>query len=106
MFFKPVGRGRPLHPLQKKRQLILSPCEDMATAPVTARCVFREVLSLELLFLRVVSGCADGKIRVFNYLTGSCLRVLVGSSRGDPISFCAAKNRLVTTAAVRPYQIR
>ncbi|XP_015735217.2 CMT1A duplicated region transcript 1 protein [Coturnix japonica] len=58
----------------------------------------KDVLSLELLHLRVVSGCADGKIRVFNYLTGSCLRVLVGSSSGDPISFCAAKNRMVINA--------
>ncbi|POI28085.1 hypothetical protein CIB84_008165 [Bambusicola thoracicus] len=47
---------------------------------------------------KVVSGCADGKIRVFNYLTGSCLRVLVGSSRGDPVSFRAAKNRMVINA--------
>ncbi|XP_072208355.1 F-box and WD repeat domain containing protein 10B [Excalfactoria chinensis] len=58
----------------------------------------KEVLSLELLHLRVVSGCADGKIRVFNYLTGSCLRVLVGSSSGEPTSFCAAKNRMVINA--------
>ncbi|XP_031455039.1 CMT1A duplicated region transcript 1 protein [Phasianus colchicus] len=58
----------------------------------------KEVLSLELLCLRVVSSCADGKIRVFNFLTGSCLRVLVGSSRGDPVSFCAAKNRMVINA--------
>uniref|UniRef100_U3IJR4 Uncharacterized protein n=1 Tax=Anas platyrhynchos platyrhynchos TaxID=8840 RepID=U3IJR4_ANAPP len=56
----------------------------------------KEVLSLEFLYLRVVSGCADGKIRVFNYLTGSCLKVLVASSRGEPVPFCVAGNRLVT----------
>ncbi|OXB54511.1 hypothetical protein ASZ78_014781 [Callipepla squamata] len=61
----------------------------------------KEVLSLELLYLRVVSGCADGKIRVFNFLTGSCLRVLVGSSRGDPVSFCVAENRMVINAPSR-----
>ncbi|NXW58158.1 FBW10 protein, partial [Eurystomus gularis] len=56
----------------------------------------REVLSLEFLYLRVVSGCADGKIRIFNYLTGTCLKVLMASSRGDPISsFCVAGNRMV-----------
>ncbi|XP_042739697.1 CMT1A duplicated region transcript 1 protein [Lagopus leucura] len=58
----------------------------------------KEVLSLELLYLRVVSSCADGKIRVFNFLTGSCLRVLLGSSRGDPVSFCASENRMVISA--------
>ncbi|XP_050570396.1 F-box and WD repeat domain containing protein 10B [Cygnus atratus] len=58
----------------------------------------KEVLSLEFLYLRVVSGCADGKIRIFNYLTGSCLKVLMASSRGEPISFCVAGNRMVINA--------
>ncbi|XP_071881967.1 F-box and WD repeat domain containing protein 10B isoform X4 [Anas platyrhynchos] len=58
----------------------------------------KEVLSLEFLYLRVVSGCADGKIRIFNYLTGSCLKVLVASSRGEPVSFCVAGNRMVINA--------
>ncbi|NXS48205.1 FBW10 protein, partial [Balaeniceps rex] len=56
----------------------------------------KEVLSLEFLCLRVISGCADGKIRIFNYLTGSCLKVLMANSRGDPISsFYVAENRMV-----------
>ncbi|XP_010287320.1 PREDICTED: F-box/WD repeat-containing protein 10-like, partial [Phaethon lepturus] len=56
----------------------------------------KEVLSLEFLYLRVISGCADGKIRIFNYLTGSCLKVLMANSRGDPISsFYVAGNRMV-----------
>ncbi|NXN50979.1 FBW10 protein, partial [Rynchops niger] len=56
----------------------------------------KEVLSLEFLYLRVISGCADGKIRVFNFLTGTCLKVLMANSRGDPVSsFCVAENRLV-----------
>ncbi|NXK13066.1 FBW10 protein, partial [Herpetotheres cachinnans] len=56
----------------------------------------KEVLSLEFLCLRVISGCADGKIRVFNYLTGNCLKVLTANSRGGPISsFCVAGNRIV-----------
>uniref|UniRef100_A0A8B9VKE6 FBW10 protein n=1 Tax=Anas zonorhyncha TaxID=75864 RepID=A0A8B9VKE6_9AVES len=58
----------------------------------------KEVLSLEFLYLRVVSGCADGKIRIFNYLTGSCLKVLVASSTGEPVSFCVAGNRMVINA--------
>ncbi|KAM6377268.1 F-box and WD repeat domain containing protein 10B [Pluvialis apricaria] len=61
-----------------------------------AFCHPKEVLSLEFLYLRVISGCADGKIRIFNYLTGSCLKVLMANSRGDPISsFCVAENRMV-----------
>ncbi|XP_054254862.1 F-box/WD repeat-containing protein 10-like [Indicator indicator] len=56
----------------------------------------KEVLSLQFLYLRVISGCADGKIRIFNYLTGSCLKVLTASSRGDPASaFCVAEDRMV-----------
>ncbi|KAF1629180.1 F-box/WD repeat-containing protein 10, partial [Eudyptes filholi] len=56
----------------------------------------KEVLSLEFLYLRVISGCADGKIRIFNYLTGSCLKVLMANSRGDPVSsFCVGENRMV-----------
>ncbi|XP_014811316.1 PREDICTED: F-box/WD repeat-containing protein 10-like [Calidris pugnax] len=55
----------------------------------------KEVLSLEFLYLRVISSCADGKIRVFNFLTGDCLKVLMANCRGDPVSFCAAENRLV-----------
>ncbi|XP_054702994.1 F-box and WD repeat domain containing protein 10B [Grus americana] len=56
----------------------------------------KEVLSLEFLYLRVISGCADGKIRIFNFLTGSCLKVLMANSRGDPISsFYVAENRMV-----------
>ncbi|NXL29769.1 FBW10 protein, partial [Glaucidium brasilianum] len=59
----------------------------------------KEVLSLEFLYLRVISGCADGRIRIFNYLTGTCLKVLMASSRGDPISsFCVAENRLVVNS--------
>uniref|UniRef100_A0A8B9QC31 F-box domain-containing protein n=1 Tax=Apteryx owenii TaxID=8824 RepID=A0A8B9QC31_APTOW len=57
------------------------------------------VLFLEFLYLRVISGCADGKIRIFNYLTGSCLKVMRANSRGDPISsFCVAENRMVINA--------
>ncbi|NWJ10074.1 FBW10 protein, partial [Crypturellus undulatus] len=57
------------------------------------------VLFLEFLYLRVISGCADGKIRIFNYLTGSCLKVMRANSRGDPVSsFCVAENRMVINA--------
>uniref|UniRef100_A0A8C4GEP3 F-box and WD repeat domain containing 10 n=1 Tax=Dicentrarchus labrax TaxID=13489 RepID=A0A8C4GEP3_DICLA len=34
----------------------------------------KEVKSLTLVYLRVITGCLDGKIRIFNFLTGDCLR--------------------------------
>uniref|UniRef100_A0A8C9WWR6 F-box and WD repeat domain containing 10 n=1 Tax=Sander lucioperca TaxID=283035 RepID=A0A8C9WWR6_SANLU len=34
----------------------------------------KEVKSLTLIYLRVITGCVDGKIRIFNFLTGDCLR--------------------------------
>ncbi|XP_071620597.1 F-box and WD repeat domain containing protein 10B [Heliangelus exortis] len=56
----------------------------------------KEVLSVEFLYLRVISGCADGMIRVFNYLTGSCLKVLMANSHEDPVSsIYLAGNRMV-----------
>ncbi|XP_013908237.1 PREDICTED: CMT1A duplicated region transcript 1 protein-like, partial [Thamnophis sirtalis] len=36
----------------------------------------KEVLSLAFVYLRVISGCADGKIRIFNFFSGICLRVM------------------------------
>nr|XP_006635506.1 PREDICTED: CMT1A duplicated region transcript 1 protein isoform X1 [Lepisosteus oculatus] len=45
----------------------------------------KEVQCLAFLYLRVVSGCADGKIRVFNFLTGDCLRVIKANSRQSPV---------------------
>ncbi|XP_060109115.1 F-box and WD repeat domain containing protein 10B-like [Heteronotia binoei] len=58
-----------------------------------------EVLYLGFLYLRVISGCADGKIRIFNFLTGACLRVMRANSRGDPVvSFCIVENRLLINA--------
>ncbi|NXO70375.1 FBW10 protein, partial [Phainopepla nitens] len=62
----------------------------------------KEVLSLEFLYLRVISGCADGHIRIFNFLTGTCLQVLEPSSSGDPVSaLYVAGNRVVTNSPSR-----
>ncbi|XP_027764807.1 F-box/WD repeat-containing protein 10-like [Empidonax traillii] len=62
----------------------------------------KEVLAVELLYLRVISGCADGKIRVFNFLTGTCLNVLVVNSNGDPVSSLhVAGNRMVINSPAR-----
>ncbi|XP_071673252.1 F-box/WD repeat-containing protein 10-like [Patagioenas fasciata] len=56
----------------------------------------KEVVSLQLLYLRVISGCADGNIRIFNYLTGTCLKVLTADTSGSPISSVhVSENRMV-----------
>ncbi|XP_050174894.1 F-box/WD repeat-containing protein 10-like [Myiozetetes cayanensis] len=62
----------------------------------------KEVLAVEFLYLRVISGCADGKIRVFNFLTGTCLNVLVVNSNGDPVSSLhVTENRMVINSPAR-----
>ncbi|NXR18186.1 FBW10 protein, partial [Cinclus mexicanus] len=62
----------------------------------------KEVLSLEFLYLRVISGCADGHIRIFSFLTGACLKVLAPSSSRDPVSaLYVAGNRVVTNSPSR-----
>ncbi|NXP41702.1 FBW10 protein, partial [Leiothrix lutea] len=62
----------------------------------------KEVLSLEFLYLRVISGCADGHVRIFSFLTGVCLRVLEPRGRGDPVSaLYLAGNRVVTNSPSR-----
>ncbi|KAI5265359.1 F-Box/Wd Repeat-Containing Protein 10 [Manis pentadactyla] len=56
----------------------------------------KEVLHVALLFLRVISACADGKIRIYSFLNGNCLKVLKASGRADPVlSFFIQGNRLV-----------
>ncbi|XP_070595825.1 F-box and WD repeat domain containing protein 10B isoform X2 [Erythrolamprus reginae] len=59
----------------------------------------KDVLSLAFVYLRVISGCADGKIRIFNFFSGNCLRVMRANSRGDPVlSLCILENRLLINA--------
>ncbi|XP_019398285.1 PREDICTED: CMT1A duplicated region transcript 1 protein [Crocodylus porosus] len=59
----------------------------------------KDVLYLEFLYLRVISSCADGKIRIFNFLTGTCLKVMRANSRGEPgVSFYIIENRMVINA--------
>ncbi|XP_045842044.1 CMT1A duplicated region transcript 1 protein isoform X2 [Meles meles] len=56
----------------------------------------KEVLHVALLFLRVISACADGKIRIYNFLSGNCLKVMKVNGRGDPVlSFFIQGNRMV-----------
>lgn len=57
---------------------------------------------MALLFLRVISACADGKIRIYNFLNGNCLKVMKANGRGDPVlSFFIQGNRWVVGVAVR-----
>uniref|UniRef100_A0A4W6DZC6 F-box and WD repeat domain containing 10 n=1 Tax=Lates calcarifer TaxID=8187 RepID=A0A4W6DZC6_LATCA len=54
----------------------------------------REVKSLTLVYLRVVTGCADGKIRIFNFLTGDCLRDITAEAEtGRILSLLFHDNR-------------
>ncbi|GAB5580549.1 F-box/WD repeat-containing protein 7 isoform X1 [Prionailurus iriomotensis] len=46
----------------------------------------KEVLHVALLFLRVISACADGKIRIYNFLNGNCLKVMKVNGRGMVIN--------------------
>ncbi|ELV09706.1 F-box/WD repeat-containing protein 10 [Tupaia chinensis] len=56
----------------------------------------KEVLHVSLLYLRVISACADGKIRIYNFLNGNCLKVIKVHGRGDPVlSFFTQGNRMV-----------
>jgi hypothetical protein len=54
------------------------------------------VLQVSLLYLRVISACGDGKIRIYNFLNGNCLKVIKVDARGDPVlSFFYQGNRWV-----------
>ncbi|XP_044035328.1 F-box/WD repeat-containing protein 10 [Siniperca chuatsi] len=67
----------------------------------------KEVKSLTLIYLRVVTGCVDGKIRVFNFLTGDCLRdIMAGSETGRILSLHFHDNSILvnTTSSVKRYQ--
>ncbi|XP_013384756.1 CMT1A duplicated region transcript 1 protein [Lingula anatina] len=59
-----------------------------------------EVLCLEFMYLRVVTGCADGKVRIWNMVTGNCLRIMRGNSRSDPILNLIAIGNRVTLNTV------
>ncbi|XP_075845699.1 F-box and WD repeat domain containing protein 10B [Microtus pennsylvanicus] len=56
----------------------------------------KEVLQVSLLYLRVISACGDGKIRIYNFLNGNCLKVIKVDARGDPVlTFFYQGNRMV-----------
>ncbi len=46
--------------------------------------------------MRALTGCADGKLRIWNILNGSCLREIRGNSKSDAIlSISIVENRIV-----------
>lgn len=56
--------------------------------------IHREVLCLEFIYLRVITGSADGRIRIWNFLSGQCCRIMRGNSQSDPIlSIVASEGR-------------
>ncbi|XP_061612128.1 F-box and WD repeat domain containing protein 10B isoform X1 [Phyllopteryx taeniolatus] len=68
----------------------------------------KEVKSLTLAYLRVVTGCVDGKIRIFNFLTGDCLRTILveAETTGRMLSLHFCENNILVnaTSCVKLYQ--
>ncbi|XP_051274727.1 F-box/WD repeat-containing protein 10 isoform X2 [Dicentrarchus labrax] len=67
----------------------------------------KEVKSLTLVYLRVITGCLDGKIRIFNFLTGDCLRDITAEAEtGRILSLHFHDNSILvnTTSSVKRYQ--
>ena len=87
-----VGRfDRCLMPLRHTRCATrLCYCTSTRTHCMRMRVTRRPVTALELLYLRLVTACEDGRVRVWNMLTGHCCRILRGNSRSDPILCLAA----------------
>ena len=64
----------------------------------------RAVTALELMYLRAVTGSADGKIRIWNLVSGRCLRIMRGNSRSDPIlAMIAIDNRCVRCDVIKTH---
>ncbi|XP_053541267.1 F-box and WD repeat domain containing protein 10B isoform X2 [Ictalurus punctatus] len=60
----------------------------------------REVLTLSSLYLRVITGCVDGRIRVFNFLSGDCLRVIkIGTDESAIHSLYTHHNIIVVNSS-------
>ncbi|KAM4526365.1 F-box and WD repeat domain containing protein 10B [Fundulus diaphanus] len=65
------------------------------------------VKSLTLTYLRVITGCSDGKIRIFNFVTGDCLRdITLGSESGPLLSLHFQEHSILvnTASSVQLYQ--
>lgn len=40
---------------------------------------------MEFLYLRVLTGAEDGRVRIWNVVTGQCCRIMRGNSQSDPV---------------------
>ncbi|XP_052263005.1 F-box and WD repeat domain containing protein 10B-like isoform X1 [Dreissena polymorpha] len=61
----------------------------------------KEVLCVEFMYLRCITGSADGRIRIWNIINGNCCRIMRGNSRSDPIlHIVAIDNRITINTAV------
>ncbi|XP_033468096.2 F-box and WD repeat domain containing protein 10B [Epinephelus lanceolatus] len=75
-----------------------------STACDTKECLMtfnhpKEVRSLTLVYLRVITGCVDGKIRIFNFLTGDCLRDITAEAEtGRILSLHFQDNSILVNA--------
>lgn len=47
---------------------------------------FSTVLAVQYCYVRCVSGCQDGKIRVWSLVSGDCIKVIRGNAKGDSIT--------------------
>ncbi|XP_067929155.1 F-box and WD repeat domain containing protein 10B-like [Watersipora subatra] len=43
------------------------------------------VLCMEFLYLRVITGAEDGRVRIWNMVNGQCCRIMRGNSQSDPV---------------------
>ncbi|KAK5851125.1 hypothetical protein PBY51_001944 [Eleginops maclovinus] len=67
----------------------------------------KEVKSMTLVYLRVITGCVDGKIRIFNFLTGDCLREITAEAEtGRILSLHYHDHQILVnaTSSVKLYQ--
>lgn len=56
----------------------------------------KEVWCVDLAYVRVITGSNDGRIRIWNLLSGQCCRIIRGNSYSDPIlHLFPIKNRIL-----------
>ncbi|KAL2078689.1 hypothetical protein ACEWY4_026374 [Coilia grayii] len=59
----------------------------------------KKVLSVTSLYLRVITGCVDGNIRIFNFFSGECIKVIKACCINGPLhSLHVAENNMVVNA--------
>lgn len=43
------------------------------------------MLCLEFMYLRVITGAEDGRVRIWNIMNGQCCRIMRGNSLSDAV---------------------